>query len=245
VKQIDGVPSAVVKRIESVPPAAAAGSFAAQRRRESRRQEWTEQIKLAEMLDKYLDPADTFWTSLENKPISRLSGIFQKKRGVRSGLPDVQVIWRGKPIFVELKSRAGKASKVQKHVRLKMLPAGADWWLARSARAAMMALHLSGVVFLRDWKPPRLKPWEGPFADPTWRLPQAPDVAARRRAARRRWLSRRPRACKTSNLATKPPHPGAPTARREKQRTKRYSVSEGSDVCPSARSGHVTSRRLQ
>ena len=160
------------------------------------------------MLDKYLDPTDTFWTSLENKPISRLSGIFQKKRGVRSGLPDVQVIWRGKPIFVELKSRAGVASKVQMHVRSKMLPAGADWWLARSARAAMMALHLSGVVFRRDWKPPRLKPWEGPFADPTRRLPQAPDVAARRRAARRRWLSRQPRACKTSNLATKPPHPG-------------------------------------
>ena len=168
----------------------AAGSFVAQRRRESRRQEWTEQTKLAEMLDKYLDPADTFWTSLENKPISRLSGIFQKRRGVRSGLPDVQVIWRGKPIFVELKSRAGVASKTQKKIRLEMLPAGADWWLTRSARAALMALHLSGVVFRRRWKPPRLKPWEGPFADPNQRLPQAPDVAALRRAARRRWRAR-------------------------------------------------------
>jgi hypothetical protein len=60
---------------------------------------------------------------------------------------------------------AGVASKAQKQVRLEMLPAGADWWLARSARAAMMALHLSGVMFRRRWKPPRLKPWEGPFAD--------------------------------------------------------------------------------
>jgi hypothetical protein len=73
---------------------------------------------------------------------------------------------------------------------LEMLPAGATWWMARSARAAMMALHLSGVVFRRRWKPPRLKPFEGPFADPTQRLPQAPDVAARRRAARRRWRVR-------------------------------------------------------
>jgi hypothetical protein len=166
---------------------AAAGSLAAQRRRESQRQEWTEQTRLAEMLDEYLDPADTFWTSLENKPLSRLSGIFQKRRGVRSGLPDVLVIWREKPIFVELKSRAGVASKAQKQIRLEMLPAGADWWLARSARAALMALHLSGVVFRHKWKPPRLKPWEGPFADPNQRLPQAPDVAERRRAARRRW----------------------------------------------------------
>jgi hypothetical protein len=168
-----------------------APSLAAQRRLESQRQEWTEQTRLAEMLDECLDPTDTFWTSLENKPLSRLSGVFQKRRGVRSGLPDVLVIFRQKPIFVELKSRAGVASKAQKQIRLEMLPAGADWWLARSARAALMALHLSGVVFRRRWKPPRLKPWEGPFADPTQRLPQAPDVAARRRAARQRWRSRR------------------------------------------------------
>jgi hypothetical protein len=189
VNQIDCGRPAAASRIDGGPPSAAA-EFAAQRRRESRRQEWAEQTKLAEMLDKYLDPADTFWTSLENKPISRLSGIFQKKRGVRSGLPDELVIWRGKPIFIELKSRAGVASKAQKQIRAKLLPAGADWWLARSARAAMMALHLSGVVFRRPWKPPRLKPWEGPFADPTQQLPQAPDVAAQRRAARQRWRER-------------------------------------------------------
>jgi len=190
-----------VNQIDGGPPSVAAGSFAAQRRRESRRQEWTEQTKLAGMLDKYLDPTDTFWTSLENKPISRLSGIFQKKRGVRSGLPDELVIWRGKPIFVELKSRAGVATKAQKQVRVELLPAGATWWMARSARAAMMALHLSGVVFRRQWKPSRLRPWEGPFADPTQRLPQAPDVAARRRAARRRWRARQPLARETSNDA--------------------------------------------
>jgi hypothetical protein len=63
--------------------------------------------------------------------------------------------------------------------------------MARSAGAAMMALHLSGVVFRRQWKPPRLQPWEGPFADPTQRLPQAPDVAAQRRAANKRWRLRR------------------------------------------------------
>jgi hypothetical protein len=149
-------------------------SLAVQRRRASQRQEWAEQTRLAEMLDEYLDPADTFWTSLENKPLSRLSGIFQKQRGVRSGLPDVEVIWRGKPIFVELKSRAGVASKAQKQIRAKLKPAGADWWLARSARAALMALHL-------------------------------PDVAARRRAARRRWQVRQ-RRHETSRRALGPRH---------------------------------------
>ena len=185
-----------VNQIEGMPSSAAAESFAVQCRRERRREEWRQQMKLSVMLDKYLDPTCTFWTSLENKPISRISGIFQKKRGVRSGIPDVFVLYLGRPIFVELKSRVGVATKVQKQVRVELLPAGATWWMARSARAAMMALHLSGVVFRRRWKPPRLKPWEGPFADPHQRLPQAPDVAARRRAARRRWRARQPLAAR-------------------------------------------------
>jgi len=56
-----------------------------------------------------------------------------------------------------------------------------------------MALHLSGVVFRHNGKPPRLKPWEGPFADPHQQLPQAPDVAARRRGCNRRTVQRWPR----------------------------------------------------
>jgi hypothetical protein len=90
---------AAVSPIGGMPPSAAAESFAVRRRRESRREEWTEQTKLASMLAKYLDPACTFWTSLENKPISRISGIFQKKRGVRSGIADVFVLYSGRPIL--------------------------------------------------------------------------------------------------------------------------------------------------
>jgi hypothetical protein len=71
-----------------------------------------------------------------------------------------------------------------------MLPAGTVWWMARSANAAMMALHLSGVPFLRSWKPQPLEPWEGPFADPNRQLPQEPTVAAERRAAMRAWRER-------------------------------------------------------
>ena len=93
-------------------------------------------MKLSVMLDKYL-PDATFWTSLENKPISRISGIFQKKRGIRSGIPDLFVLNSGRrPIFVELKSRAGVASKAQKQVRVELLSAGATggWREARARR---------------------------------------------------------------------------------------------------------------
>jgi hypothetical protein len=176
--------------IEGMLEIAASETLAVRRRRESRREEWNEHTKLAVLLERYLHPSCTFWTSLENKPLTMLSGIFQKRRGVRSGLPDVLIVYRHTTgtivIFLELKSRRGLASKVQKQLRLEMLPAGAVWWMARSARAGLMALHLSGVVFRRNWVPPRLEPWEGPFADPTQRLPQHPKVAAERREAKRR-----------------------------------------------------------
>jgi len=191
-----------------------APSFAVMQRRQSRLQEFAEQTKFARLMEKHLDRKCTFWTALENKPISRVSGMFQKRRGVRSGLADVYVLYRGKSIFVELKSRRGVASKTQKQVRTELLPAGADWWLARSGRAAMMALHLSGVVFRRRWKPPRLKPWEGPFSGTERSLPQHPLVAAERAAARRRWRERQRR---RETPRPEPPHAGAQTARRENE----------------------------
>jgi hypothetical protein len=169
---------------------AAAGSFAARQRRESRREEWNEHVRLAELLEQYLDPSCTFWTSLENKPLSAVSGVFQRKRGVKSGLPDVLIFQQKLMVFVELKSHRGVASRAQKHIRTEVLRAGGMWWMARTARAAITALQRSGVVFRRKWKPPKLQAWEGPFSDPTQRLPQHPRVAAERTAARQRWRAR-------------------------------------------------------
>jgi hypothetical protein len=101
-----------------------------------------------------------------------VSGMFQKRYGVRSRLPDVVVLYRRKPsgrcplraAFVDLKPSRGIASKAQKQIRAEILLAGAKWGMARSARAAMM-----GAASLRrgipvPLEPPRLKPWVGPFA---------------------------------------------------------------------------------
>jgi hypothetical protein len=166
----------------------------------SRREEWTLQSEFAALLTEYLDPSCAWFTAHENKPMSRISGMLQKKRGVKSGLPDTQVIFRRKPsprcpthvVFVELKARHGVASRSQKQTRLGMLPTGAKWWMARTARAAMTALHLERVPFRLPWTPPKeIEPWEGPFSDPTRRLPQNPEVAEARREAARRYRQRR------------------------------------------------------
>jgi hypothetical protein len=162
------------------------------RRRQPRRQEWAEHMKLVELLARYLDPATVFWTSLENRPSSLLNGLLQKKRGVRSGLPDVMVIACPRlVVFVELKSVSGIASKAQKQIRSELLSVGCRWWMARSARAALTALYRMGVPFRRPRRPPVLQPWEGPFTRDEARLPQHPKVACERREFNRRWREAR------------------------------------------------------
>lgn len=160
--------------------------------RSGRREEFQIQSEFAELLAEYLDPAMTFSTAIENKPLSPLSGYLQQKRGVRAGLPDVLILVlrsgrRCGVVAVELKSSSGTLSKVQRQIARELEAVGARCWMARSARAAMTALARSRVPFRRPWKQPRLQAWEGPFPASAQRVPQHPAVAATlRRAARLR-----------------------------------------------------------
>jgi hypothetical protein len=172
-------------------------SLAVVRRRATVREEGKEHRRLAKLLAYYIDRNNTFWTSIENRPLSLISAVVQKKRGVRAGMPDVAVFHRRggriKIVFIELKSRRGVMTDNQKQVRTELLRIGARWWLARTARAGVEALHRSGVVFRHDWTPPRLEPWEGPSADPV-KLPWAPSVLEQwkqeKREQRRRYQAR-------------------------------------------------------
>ena len=89
-------------------------------------------------------------------------------------MPDDLVWYRGKSIGLELKSRRGQCSRSQRAVRKAMLRAGVQWWVCRSAHAAMWALRKSGVRFrtltraggtTERWRQPRLAPWEVPSRD--------------------------------------------------------------------------------
>jgi hypothetical protein len=172
-------------------PLSEATSIPAQRRRRAQQWEWAEQTKLAARLAKMLDPACVFWTAVDNQPWSKVAGIMRKRRGCRSGTPDLLILHKGKLIGLEMKSRVGMVSSAQKEVRLEMLRAGGMWWMARTARAALVALHRSGVGLRtragRRWKPPVvLKAWEQPVADPEQPMVWHPAVLRQRRADRAR-----------------------------------------------------------
>jgi hypothetical protein len=160
----------------------------------SRRAEWQEQVKLSLLLDKWLDPTCTFWTATDPVAPSVTSGATRKKRGVKPGVPDVLVWYCGKSVVIELKSRRGQCSRSQRFVREQLLRAGAQWWVCRSANAAMWALCESGVPFrtmtnedsaLERWQQPKLPAWEVPKRDPHERRPRAPDWEPEELAAER------------------------------------------------------------
>ena len=117
-------------------------------------------------------------------PVAALSGAIRKQRGIKPGVPDILVLYRGKLIAIELKSRSGKCSPPQRFVREALRRAGARWWVARSAGAAMWALRKAGVRFrtltnddgtIEYWQQPKLPPWEVPKRDPNERRPRAPE----------------------------------------------------------------------
>jgi hypothetical protein len=53
----------------------------------ARRQEWRKQVKLARLLDEWLDPTCSFWTATDPVAPSLTSGAMRKKRGVKPGVP--------------------------------------------------------------------------------------------------------------------------------------------------------------
>jgi hypothetical protein len=178
-------------------------SFAIAQRRRSRREEFDTHVQLAGLLERHIDRKSAFWSSLENTPRSMVGGMFARRRGVKAGLPDLMVIARClPPVFLEVKSKRGVASAAQRKIAAELVAAGCSWFLARSSRAAMVALHRAGVPLIK-WTPPKslLPAWEGPFDAAARRLPQHPQVAAARRAAQRRYRERQLAARETARLA--------------------------------------------
>jgi hypothetical protein len=178
-----------------MPENAASQLLSVRRRRVSRREEYIEQSRLAELLTEYIDPSCAWFTGLENKPHSRISGMLQRLRGCRSGISDMLVLASRqgggtRVIFIEMKSIRGRISPAQKQMRADVVLTGAVWLMARTARAAMTGLFLEGVHFRKAWTLPALEEWEGPFREIS-RLPVHPLVAAERREEKRRYRLRK------------------------------------------------------
>jgi len=86
-----------------------------------------------------------------------------------------------------------------------MIAAGCRWFECKTANAAMVAIASCGVKFrtiinedgtVERWQKPRLADWEQPRGHPSEMRPLHPEVAAQRRATRRRSQERKREAAK-------------------------------------------------
>jgi hypothetical protein len=145
--------------------------------------EWREQIKLKFLLDTWL-PDDAFWTATDPVARSATAGAMRKRRGVKAGLSDVIIWYRGRTVCVELKGPYGQCRPAQRLVREQMLRAGVKaWWQCRTAESAMWAIAKSGMKFRtllnadgsrESWQRPKLEDWEIPKSDSREKRPRPP-----------------------------------------------------------------------
>src|SRR5262245_24212042 len=74
------------------------------------------------------------------KAAARLVGL-----GLRAGVPDLEIIHRGTPLFIELKTARGLLSEVQRQMHRKLAYCGAQTFVCRSLDCVEESLREMGV----------------------------------------------------------------------------------------------------
>jgi len=114
------------------------------RRPKNVQHEWTLQRAVAAFLSKAL-PHDAYWTSLDmGRSRSAAEGQLRKMRGVKAGVPDIFILYRGIGLWCELKAGAS-LSDPQKLTRDALRDNGHLWELCRSVEAVEAACLYANI----------------------------------------------------------------------------------------------------
>lgn len=95
-----------------------------------------------------LDPERAMFRMVENNPRSAIAGANAKRRGIRSGTPDVLIWWRkwGNHFgAIELKSDRGRQSPAQRQFQIEFQRIDGCYALCRNMDAVELALAMWGV----------------------------------------------------------------------------------------------------
>lgn len=91
--------------------------------------------KLAVAVARYLNlslPPDAIWCTTPTAGSSMLQGARLKAAGYVAGWPDLQILWRGKSYFIELKAPRGVLADAQRATMLAIMRAGGKVAMAKS-----------------------------------------------------------------------------------------------------------------
>ena len=108
-----------------------------------------EEFALAKSVKQFLEaalPRDAVFMSIPNEGVrSRRAGGELKSVGLLTGAPDLLIVWRGRAIFIELKTKTGCLSKAQRIVHKRLLAAEAEVALCRSVEEVEQQLRSIGL----------------------------------------------------------------------------------------------------
>lgn len=90
-------------------------------------------------------PEEFFWSSIENRNNGKAEGGRRNERGCRTGVPDILTIYRGVPLFMEVKAPKGRLHDSQKALFPEIKQAGAAIAIVRSVDDVFHALISAGV----------------------------------------------------------------------------------------------------
>lgn len=109
--------------------------------------EWRGQEVDKHFLDRAL-PREAYWTAIDQgRAANRIVGDLRKKRGIRSGLPDLFILWSGIALWIERKVSAGE-SELQLNQRLtatSLIANGHLWARANNTEEVEAACLAAGI----------------------------------------------------------------------------------------------------
>lgn len=103
------------------------------------------QIAVAHYLTLVL-PSDCFWTAIGHGGGGKIRGAILKMMGVKPGVPDLMLVWRGQAIFIELKTPVGRLSPAQIATHDKLGKSGATVDTCRSIDQVRELLTALGII---------------------------------------------------------------------------------------------------
>ena len=103
------------------------------------------QRQIAEFLTLALPTPDAWFTAIPAGGGGKVRGAILKGMGYKAGTPDMLVIYKGLPIWLELKSATGTLSMAQKQCLHDLINAGCKWALCRTLDDVERALRRFGV----------------------------------------------------------------------------------------------------
>jgi hypothetical protein len=102
------------------------------------------QTHVAELLG-WLLPPEVPWTAIGHGGGGKQRGMILKGMGVHAGWPDLMLIYRGRPCFIELKATQGALSPAQKVVHTAITVAGGVVAVCRSIDQVRDILAVWGI----------------------------------------------------------------------------------------------------